>query len=150
MSGKLENYPLAKSPSRTPGQPLSENDFKLKFQLRQDGVLIVRPQGVLRAQDFERLAEAVDPWIEAHSRLRGIMICIQKFPGWENFGSFIHHIEFVKGHQRHVRRVALVMDGLWPEIISKAAAHFATAEIKQFPFDEEKQALQWIVAISES
>jgi hypothetical protein len=34
--------------------------------LREKGILIVRPQGPLEAEDFRRLTQAVDPCIAAH------------------------------------------------------------------------------------
>ncbi len=90
----------------------SDTKSKLKFNLQSDGILIIRPQGALRRQDFEKLTAVVDPWIETHHRL--------------------------------VRRVALAVDGLLPEIISKLASHFVVAKIKQFPFDDEALALKWL------
>ena len=55
----------------------------MKVELRDSGVLIVRHQGKLRTEDFEKLAGIVDPWIEKNHQLRGVVICIQKFPGWK-------------------------------------------------------------------
>jgi hypothetical protein len=115
----------------------------LKYELSENGVLIVRPQGPLRRQDFDQLASIVDSWIKAHSMLQAVVICIRHFPGWEGFGSFIHHFEFVESHEKKVKRVALAVDGVLPKLISKIAAHFVQAEVKQFPFDQEKEAIQW-------
>ena len=115
----------------------------LHYELRDTGILIVRPQGPLRREDFDKVASVVDPWIETHQRLRGLVINIQQFPGWENIGSLIHHLEFVKAHHRKVRRVAVAVDGTFPEIMSKVAAHFVEAEIKQFPFAKVNEAIEW-------
>jgi len=64
-----------------------ESDFK--FELRDDGVLIVHPHGPLRKQDFDKLAELVDPWIRMNHELQGIVVSVEKFPGWENLKSLI-------------------------------------------------------------
>lgn len=122
--------------------PVPESN--LKVDMRGDGVLIIRPQGPLAKEDFYKLASIVDPWVEAHHKLHGLVICIQKFPGWENVGSFIDHIEFVKAHQRKVRRVAVAMDGVFPEMMSRIAGHFIEAKIKQFPFSQVEDAIQWV------
>ena len=121
-----------------------EGESKLKFELRDDGILIVYPQGPLKREDFDKLASIIDPWIETHTKLHGLVVCIQKFPGWENVGSFIHHIEFVNAHHRKIRRVALAADGTLSEMMSKVAAHFVEAEIKQFPFEQVEEAVKWV------
>lgn len=121
----------------------ADAESNLKFDLKDCGVLVIRPQGSLRREDFDKLASIVDPWIETHQKLRGLVVEIKEFPGWENIGSFIHHIEFVNGHHRKVRRVALAVDGILPEIISKIASHFVEVEIKQFPFEKTEEANKW-------
>ena len=126
----------------------AENQSRLKIRLR-DGVLILHPLESLRKEDFDKLRKVVDPWIEKHGLLKGVVICMRKFPGWENFAGFVQHIEFVKSHERKVRRVALAVDGLLPEIISKIAAHFIQAKIRQFPFDKVGEAIQWAEGIGE-
>lgn len=116
----------------------------IKIEMTSDGVLIIRPQGPLTREDFYKLASLVDPWIKTHNMLQGVVLCIPKFPGWENVGSFIEHIEFVRAHHRKVRRVAVAMDGIFPEIMSHVAGHFVEAELKQFPFTQVDEAVYWV------
>jgi hypothetical protein len=115
----------------------------LKFELRDDGILLVRPQGPLQKEDFVKLAEMVDPWIKIHNQLNGVVISVKKFPGWESFGSFISHIKFVNAHERKVERVALAVDGILPEIIANLTKHFIKAKIKQFSFSDLDEAIAW-------
>lgn len=122
---------------------LAEEKLNLKFSLAEDGVLVIKPHGPLRREDFDALANLVDPWIESHKKLQGVVISVEKFPGWENFGSFIRHFEFVSTHHRKVKRVALAVDGNLPEVMSKVASHFVEAEIKQFPFAKQEEAITW-------
>lgn len=122
----------------------SDAGSNLKFELLDDGVLVVHPTGVLRREDFDKLSSVVDPWIETHPALQGLVICIHKFPGWENIGSFIHHISFVKAHHRKVRRIALAVDGILPKLVSAFSSHFVEAEIKQFSCENVKDAVAWV------
>ena len=68
--------------------------------LRDEGIMILRPQGPLRAKDFTSLASIVDPYIEKHGRLRGIMVDAESFPGWDSFAALASHLRFVRDHHR--------------------------------------------------
>ena len=48
--------------------------------LRERGVLTLKPEGALRAEDFVALAGTVDPYIEQHGELNGLMIEAGSFP----------------------------------------------------------------------
>ena len=60
--------------------------------LHDRGILILKPSGALRANDFTALAAVVDPYIEQHGGLKGLMIEARSFPGWENFGAMLSHL----------------------------------------------------------
>ena len=72
--------------------------------LRDEGILILRPQGPLQADDFTSLATVVDPYLEEHGKLRGIMVDAQSFPGWDSFAALVSHLEFVRDHHRLYRQ----------------------------------------------
>ena len=50
--------------------------------LRTEGILILRPEGRLEAADFEKLAQEIDPYIEANGNLHGLLLDAESFPGW--------------------------------------------------------------------
>jgi len=125
-----------------------EDESRLKIEMR-DGIVILHPQESLREEDFIKLKKVVDPWIEKHGLLMGLVICIPKFPGWENFAGFVQHIEFIKSHERKIRRVALAVDGLLPELMSQIAGLFIQAKIRQFPFENAEDAIQWAAGAEE-
>ncbi|MFI5297649.1 MAG: STAS/SEC14 domain-containing protein [Polyangiales bacterium] len=111
--------------------------------LEAAGVLVLEPQGPLRAEDFEAVAADVDRWIEAHGALHGVVIHARAFPGWENFAGLMSHLRFVRDHHRDVRRVALVLDTPLPEIAAAIGPHFIGAEMKAFAYDQFTDALAW-------
>jgi len=117
----------------------------LKHELLADkGVLIVRPQEPLSAADFAALAAEVDPYIEAHGGLKGLMICARAFPGWENVDGAISHFKFVRDHQRKIAKVAVVSDSDVLAFLPRLVSHFVSAEVRHFKGDEEQQAFTWI------
>jgi hypothetical protein len=81
-------------------------------------IVVVRPQAPLGKDDFVKLAKAVDPQIESSGDLAGVIIDARSFPGWENFGSVVSHFRFVRDHQKHVKKVA-VITGLTASVINR-------------------------------
>lgn len=123
-----------------------QSDSKLQFMLKENGVAIVHPHGPLRREDFEKLSASLDPWIDTHHRLQGLVISMQNFPGWENIGSLVHHFEFVRDHHRKIRKIAVAADGLLPLLASLFAKYFVKADVKQFPYSEVQEAENWVQA----
>lgn len=109
-----------------------------------DGILVVEPSGPLSAADFEALAATVDAHLERSGQLRGLLIRAGKFPGWKDFAGLVEHIRFVHDHHRAIDRVAFCSDSPVAEIAPRLAGHFVNAEVRQFPFDEEPEALAWL------
>jgi len=113
---------------------------------REEGILTVFPTGALAERDFTALAGLVDPFIEAHGRLDGLMVVAEHFPGWDSFGALTTHIRFVRNHESVVRRVAVVTDSPLLELLPALARHFVKAEVRRFPFEQRDAAFDWLKA----
>lgn len=111
---------------------------------RDDGLLVLRPRGPLRADDFTALAAAVDPYIESQGKLRGIMIDAPSFPGWDSFAALISHVRFVRDHHRLVGKIAAVSDSSVLALAPQLAKHFVNAEVRHFHANEREAALAWL------
>jgi len=107
-------------------------------------ILHVVPTGPLRAEDFERLASKVDPVIEKTGGLAGLILELDRFPGWADLGSLVRHIRFVRNHHRKIKRVAVVTDIPLADLAQHIAAHFASPEFKHFPHGQIAAARAWI------
>lgn len=108
-------------------------------------VVTVWPDAALSQGDFADAATRIDPAIEKHGQLNGLIIATDSFPGWESLGALVHHFRFVRDHHRLVRRVALVTDSPLGTLGEKVADHFVVAEIRHFPFSDMAAALVWMV-----
>lgn len=107
------------------------------------GVLTIKIYSALSSEDFEVVTDVVDSYIERNGKLHGIVIKAEKFPGWENFGSFLKHLNFIKEHHKLISRVALVVEGQFPKIAQRLGEHFVQAEIKQFDEVDFDEAEAW-------
>ena len=112
--------------------------------LRDDGILILRPQGPLQADDFTSLASVVDPYLQEHSTLRGIMIDAQSFPGWDSFAALVSHLKFVRDHHRLIGKIAAVSDSPILSAVPQLAKHFVQADIRHFNANDRATALAWL------
>ncbi|HTS54836.1 MAG TPA: STAS/SEC14 domain-containing protein [Burkholderiales bacterium] len=112
--------------------------------LRDRGILILKPDGALRAEDFTALAAAIDPYIEQNGKLNGLMIEASSFPGWEDFAALLSHLRFVRDHHRQIRRIAVVSDSPLLTTAPKIASHFVSAQLRTFAADARPAALAWI------
>ena len=112
--------------------------------LRDQGILIVTPEGPLESADFEKLAQEVDPYIEEKGMLNGLMIYTEKFPGWDDFAALVSHFKFVKNHHQKIKKVAAVTDSGFVSIAPRLANHFVQADIRHFDYPDKESALDWL------
>lgn len=114
---------------------------------KNEGVLTVRPEGKLEAQDFQTLSKVVDPFIEERGKLNGIIIVTERFPGWEDFNGMIEHMKFVRNHHRNIAKVAIVTDSKVADVAESLGRHFVKASIKHFSFKEIESARRWMLNV---
>ena len=118
----------------------------LKVELDEvEGIAILEPDGELSESDFISAAKIIDPYIESFGELRGIIIHVQSFPGWDSFSSLIAHLKFVREHHKKVSRIAFATDLPIGSFAEKIASHFVNAEIKNFEFDALETSRKWIL-----
>lgn len=112
--------------------------------LRDQGILVVAPEGKLEEADFERLRLLADPYIEEHGELKGLLIDAESFPGWEDFSSMLTHIRFARSFEQHIERVAAVTDSGFLAILPRVTDYFASAEVRHFEYEDRDAALDWL------
>ncbi|NOR55868.1 MAG: STAS/SEC14 domain-containing protein [Sulfurovum sp.] len=110
----------------------------------EEALAILYPEGALSKEDFERVSESIDPFIEKSGKLNGILIVVENFPGWDSFEAFSSHIKFVKEHHKKVKAVAFVTDSPLGSVSEHVAKHFVSAKIKHFAYLDFEGAKMWI------
>lgn len=112
--------------------------------LRNKGLLIVSPSGKLQKADFEQLRRLVDPYLEKHGKLNGLLIDAKSFPGWEDFSGLLSHLRFIRSYEKKIERVAAVTDNGFLAILPAVAGHFTAAEVRHFDYQDRDMALNWL------
>ena len=137
--------------SRGVSVPSNDNDLQQRHQMiessldKANSILHVRPEAALEKTDFEKLAEKVDAYIEASGGLRGLIIEVPTFPGWESFGAMVAHFRFIRDHHKRIEKVAVVTDSVLGDMAEHLASHFVSAEIRHFSAGEIGAAKQWVL-----
>ena len=123
----------------------------LNYELRRDqGILVLTPDGALEASDFKTLTSHVDAYLEQNGMLHGVMIRAKAFPGWKDFGALLAHLKFVKRHHQQIEKVAVVADGAAATLMPHIASHFIHAEVKHFELGHEDAAWAWLAEHSDA
>lgn len=117
----------------------------LNIELLTDhSVLVLTPSGPLTAADFTRIAATVDPYIEQHGQLKGLLIHASAFPGWDDFAGFVNHMRFVRDHHKKIERIAIAADSGVLTVLPRIASHFVAAEVQHFDYADRDAALRWL------
>jgi len=118
----------------------------LNHELRRDeGILVLKPDGPLEASDFLTLASHTDAYLEKNGHLRGVLVQAQDtFPGWKDFGALVAHLRFVKHHHRAIEKVAVVADGAFATVMPYIASQFIHAQARHFDHGQEEAAWDWL------
>ncbi|MDZ7820307.1 MAG: STAS/SEC14 domain-containing protein [Aliarcobacter sp.] len=112
----------------------------------KDSIAILKPNGPLSESDFRSAKDIIDPFIENTGNLKGIIIYVKTFPGWDSFSALIIHLKFVNSHHKKIAKVAFVTDSLIGDFAELIARHFVEAQIKNFAFDNFEEAKTWILS----
>ena len=107
------------------------------------GIAILEPDGKLTKADFARAAKAIDPHLKGAGKLKGLVLRIERFPGWDSFGALASHLRFVKSHHAKIARVALCTDSPLGVVAPRVANHFVKAEIRAFKAAKFDAAKAW-------
>jgi hypothetical protein len=108
------------------------------------GVVFLSARGRLEASDFTSLALTVDPYIERHGKLRGILLDAAVFPGWDDVDALLAEMRFVRRHHRSIERIAILTDDPLLEALERLARLFAGAKIRRFATRKRAQAFAWL------
>ncbi|MBU0924495.1 STAS/SEC14 domain-containing protein [bacterium] len=112
----------------------------------KDSIAILKPNGALSESDFTSARDIIDPFIENTGNLKGIIIYVKRFPGWDSFSALITHLKFINSHHKKISKVAFVSDSMIGDFVELIARHFVEAQIKSFPFDNFEEAKTWIIS----
>jgi len=112
---------------------------------KERAIVTLEPTDALNEEDFHTAVKVIDPFIEKHGKLEGLIIETESFPGWDDFSAFVAHLKFIRDHHKKVKRLAFVTDSVIGGLAEHITSHFVDAEVKDFPYGAHKEAREWIL-----
>jgi hypothetical protein len=113
--------------------------------LRDEEILMVRPDDELTERDFEHMARIVDPVIERRGRLEGLLIDARGFEGWDDSKALMAHLRFVKGHVDKVARIAVIGDQWWLNAAEAIIDPAFGTPVRVFLAKQADEARAWLL-----
>jgi hypothetical protein len=119
----------------------------LAYRLNEEtGIVELRPRGRLEAHDFASLGLTVDAYVEEHGQLKGVLLELEHFPGYDDWQALTAHVRFLRRHLPHMKRVAVLTDNRWIEPLPEVLRLLSPVEVRRFPTDRRGDAFVWIAA----
>lgn len=124
-----------------------EGDLMLHVTLDQENkIALVEPDSPLSKNDFDEATRIIDPFIQKHGNLKGLIIHTESFPGWDSFRALVTHLKFINEHHKKVSKIAFVTDSVLGNLAQHIGSHFISAEVKHFSCNAMKEAKEWIAS----
>ena len=145
LPGEVRIYSLAEMDAASAWAQEPPVPGNMEFSLDETHkILTLQPHGEIQINDFERLGTMLDPWLEEHGMLNGVMIKAKQSPGWDGLSALLAHAGFVRDHHRQLKRVALVTESRFLSTLQPVTKLLVHADVKRFSSDEEASARAWL------
>jgi len=115
----------------------------LTTETSDGNILKVTVSGKLEESDFRAITPQVEELIKSHGSIRLIIDAID-FDGWADMRAAKNHFTFVRDHQKHIDRVALIAGYMWQHWIAGIAGAFVHPDIKAFDKGQRAEAEAWL------
>lgn len=126
--------------------PLQQRYPMLRINFDEsNAILLLEPGMPLTSEDFDSTLRIIDNHLALRGKLTGIIVKTGDFSCWQTFEGFIRDLRLFKNHHQKIKHVALVTDAIVNELARSFAEHFSNAKVRQFRFDEEEHARNWML-----
>lgn len=106
-------------------------------------IVVVTPDGPIKAADIANMAEQINGYINEHDRVPNLVIYAKTVPHWANFEALGKHLKFVRNHHEIVKKVALVSDSKLLWLAKIFVSRFIGAKVRRFTEEAYDDAVAW-------
>ena len=105
-------------------------------------LLVIHLSGKLETADYELVVPESERLIRQHGKL-SILFEMAEFKGWDA-GALWEEIKFDIEHFADIKRVAMVGDKKWQEVMATLYKSFTKAERRYFDINDSASARKWL------
>lgn len=105
-------------------------------------ILVVQVSGRLMKEDYAEFVPAFEEQVRQHGKLH-ILFDMSDFHGWEA-GAAWEELKFGFDHFSDIKRLAMVGETRWQEVMAFFAQLFTSAEVHYFELTQLPAARQWL------
>lgn len=98
--------------------------------------------GKLLGEDYQALAPCIELVIEREGSVK-LLAELEDLHGWEWRGAW-EEIRFGARHYRDIKRIAMVGDRKWGEVVAGLCKPFTRAEVRYFDKSRSNAAWYWL------
>lgn len=107
-----------------------------------DRLVCLEFTGKVTSSDYDPVLDDLTRRLDDRETL-DLYVEINDISGWEP-SALLKDAKFDIKHANHFRRIAMVGDSKWEEMMTKAIKPFTKAEVRFFPEHQSDQALAWV------
>lgn len=117
--------------------------MSVDIDTRDDGkVVVVRVNGKLEKEDYERFAPKIESLIERHGKVN-MLVETHDFHGWKA-GALWEDIKFDAKHFNDIEKLAIVGEKKWEKGMALFCKPFTTAKVRFFEHEHADEAERWV------
>ncbi|MFT5702662.1 MAG: esterase/lipase [Rickettsiales bacterium] len=111
----------------------------------EEGVLFLDVKNPFTEEDFNIIADIIDPYFSKHGELKGIIVNSKKFPYWVSTQNRAEYFKFAENNHYKFKKAALSMGGFFTKIVAITARKRVHAEVKTFRYNDIEKAQIWVL-----
>jgi len=122
--------------------------MSITFIKESDDLFVINVQGVLTFGDLKEVEDKVSEGIDRSQKTK-LLVLAEDFTGWGKEGDW-GDLTFMYEYDPYIEKIAVVAEANWKdEMLMYLGAGRRQAQVKFFLYDEEKDAMDWLVSLSE-
>ncbi len=113
------------------------------LEITKDDLVAIQVQGEVDKEDYDKINPLIDKAVEAFGEIN-LLIYLDRLKAVTP-DALIKDVKTYINHFNHFRKIAVVGDSNWKELIAKVAGPFISGRVKYFPESEFTKAHQWLI-----
>ena len=114
----------------------------IRFIEIKDDVIATSAEDKLTTEDYKKILPRIKELLESHDKLSWYFE-MKDFEGWEP-AAIWKDLKFDVEHLNDFKKIAMVGDKKWQEIMTELVKPFTESDVEFFDFKDREKAMNWV------